>query len=180
MGRSDTRRTVRPHFLLVRLAVPPRAPVFVSPHKPDAGLGPGALRLGSPHAKVYRDGVAGSPRFPGNPDAPMPCSPTPAGANTPRRDGVSTIAPAVSTTKAPTGSTLGAQSHGFGAGCLRFAPTIAGKDARLASGGWLDLAGPDWLPAGLLREVSSMHSLHPFPSPELFLAQGHHTYLCDS
>ena len=135
---------------LVRLAVPFRAPVFVSPLKPDAGLGPGALRSGSPYARIFEMEFTGSPRFPGSPDAPTPCSPTPAGADTPRRIGVPAVAPVVSKTKAPTGSTLGAQSHGLDASCLRFARTIAGQDARLASGGWLDPAGWDWLPTGLL------------------------------
>jgi hypothetical protein len=42
--------TFSPRFLLVRSAIPPRAPVFVSPLRPDAGLRPGALRSGSPYA----------------------------------------------------------------------------------------------------------------------------------
>jgi hypothetical protein len=40
------------------------------------------------------------------------------------------------------------------------------QGARLASGGWLDLTGWDWLPTGSRRKVSVMHSVHRFPLPQ--------------
>ncbi len=52
MKMCESLPTFPPHFLLVRMAVPSRASVFVSPLRPDAGLGPGALWFGSPHAKT--------------------------------------------------------------------------------------------------------------------------------
>jgi hypothetical protein len=51
MERSDLLRTIRPPFLVVRLAVPSRAPVF-APLRPIAGLGPGTLRCGCPTAPL--------------------------------------------------------------------------------------------------------------------------------
>jgi len=48
MRRSDSLRTFSPHLVLLRLAIPSRAPVFVSPSRPDADLGPGALCLAAP------------------------------------------------------------------------------------------------------------------------------------
>ncbi len=57
MRRSDSLRPSPRASLLLRLAVPPRAPVFVTPLRPDAGLRPGALRTGNPHARCYRGGV---------------------------------------------------------------------------------------------------------------------------
>jgi hypothetical protein len=88
---------------------------------------PGArsFTVWQPPRQLVRDGVAGSPRFLGNPYVPTPCSSTPAGPATPCRDGVVDAAPVLSKTKAPAGYTLGAQSHGLGTGCLRFAAGIA-------------------------------------------------------
>lgn len=71
-------------------------------------------------------------------------------------------APVLSRTKAPAGYTLGAQWHGFGTGCLRFVERLTPPHARLASGCWLGFTGRDWLPAGSLREVSKVSSLHLF------------------
>jgi hypothetical protein len=56
---------------------------------------------------------------------------------------------------------LGAQSHGVGAGCLRFAVAIAGPHARLASGCRPGSTGWGWLPTGLRRKVLKVWSLHP-------------------
>jgi hypothetical protein len=58
------------------------APVFVSPLRPDAGLGPGVLGCGHPLGRLA-GGVAGRPKFLGNPHVPLPCSRTPAGSEPP-------------------------------------------------------------------------------------------------
>ena len=88
-------------------------------------LGAWSIGTGRPAPDRPREKI-GPPRFLGNPDGPLPCSSTPAGPDAPRRDGAPGVAPAVSTAKAPAGSTLEAQSHGFGPGCLRFVVPLAG------------------------------------------------------
>src|SRR5690606_19376427 len=54
--------------------------------------------------------------------------------------------------------TFEALSRGLHARCLRFAAFLFPQElyghARLASGWWPACAGRDWLPAGVLREVS--------------------------
>ena len=130
-----------------------------------------------PERQICRDGVAGSPKFPGNPDAPTPCSSTPVGADMPCHISMAAVAPALSNAKAPTGSARGAQSHGLGAGCLRFARIITDQDARLACGAWLELAAWDCLPTGLLRKVSRMNLSS---SPELLGARTVHRSCCQA
>src|SRR4051794_26810419 len=84
MRRSDSPTTVPPHSLGgVARRLPSRAPAFVSPTRPDAGRRPGAFGCGSSQAAFYREGIAGSLPFPGNPFVPMPCSWTPAGTRRP-------------------------------------------------------------------------------------------------
>src|SRR6202035_1177539 len=59
---------------------------------------------------------------------------------------------------------FGAPSHGISTRCLRFAPWVAPKDARLASGCWPGFARRDWLPVEFLRMVSVMpYITSPFP-----------------
>src|ERR1700720_3754333 len=63
MRRSDSLRTVSPRLVVLRLAIPPRASVFVSPTRPDAGLGPGAFGLAAPRpdfVEVEPQGVPSS------------------------------------------------------------------------------------------------------------------------
>src|SRR5436305_11115133 len=45
MGRSDSRPSVPSHFVAFARRLPPRAPVFVAPRKPDAGTGPVAFEM---------------------------------------------------------------------------------------------------------------------------------------
>ena len=79
MEHSDSLRTVTTGFLVVRLPLP--LPLRLSSSlpigpTPAGGQGPsGAAAPTTPHA----GGVAGRPKFLGNPDVPMPCSQTPAG-----------------------------------------------------------------------------------------------------
>src|ERR1700689_1199085 len=79
MRRSDILPPFPPRFVVLRLAVPLRAPVFVSPHGPTPTARPGAFGSGSPTPVGYGLETAGPPKFLGNPHVPMPCSPTPAG-----------------------------------------------------------------------------------------------------
>ena len=62
----------------LRLAVPSRAPAFVSPFKPDAGLRAWSIGSGCSAPAVSRWSRRVS-QVPGQPAAPMPGSPTPAG-----------------------------------------------------------------------------------------------------
>ncbi len=59
--------TVPPRFRVVRSAVPPRAPVFVPPLRPDAGLGPGAFGAAAPTPLLVEMESTGSPKVPRQP-----------------------------------------------------------------------------------------------------------------
>jgi hypothetical protein len=113
----------------------------------------------------------GRPKFLGNPDVPAPCSSTPARPTLPQASTVGRHGP---THRLPRGlstrGNFGAQSHGIGTRCLRFAVRITPPHARLASGCGPRSTRRDWLPAGLQQKVSEMllTSLPPSPS---FLAQ---------
>jgi hypothetical protein len=52
MKYSDFRPSLSPRFVVLRLAIPPRAPVFVSPAQPDAGWGPGVFGFGTPRQSL--------------------------------------------------------------------------------------------------------------------------------
>ena len=110
--------------LVLRVAVPSRAPVFVAPNRPDAGLWPRALRSGSPHASGCRDGATGRPKFLEDPGVPMPCSSTPAGPDAPGHCGALTRPPVRQGRRLAAGRYLEAQWHGLGTGCLRFAVAL--------------------------------------------------------
>ena len=101
------------------------------PERPTTGPG---FMIRSPLPDKYAWRRPGSPKFLGNPDVPAPCSRTPARptyqVNKVDRHGPTHIVPRGLSTK----GNFGAQSHGISTGCLRFAVTIAGPHARLASG----------------------------------------------
>ena len=85
---SDALTAVSTCFLVVRRPITlPCACLRLSP-RPDAGQGPGAFGCGCSQTASIREGTAGPPKFPGNPRAPMPCSSTPAGPDTPGHYGV--------------------------------------------------------------------------------------------
>src|ERR1700682_4586627 len=78
----------------------------------------------------------GRPKFLGNPDVLMPCSLTPAG---PIRQAIQRDRRGPRSQHdegSPRFGTFGAQWHGLGTGCLRFARWVTPEDARLASGCW--------------------------------------------
>jgi hypothetical protein len=79
MRRSDLLPSFPPRSVVLRLAVPPRASVFVTPQRPDAGREAWSFRVWQPHATRCGLETAGTPKFLGNPCVPMPCSSTPAG-----------------------------------------------------------------------------------------------------
>jgi hypothetical protein len=131
MRCSDSLRTLPPRFVVLRLAVPSRGPVFVAPHRPDADRGPGALGSGSSVGQNLSrwsrraSQVSGQPRCsytlffdPGRTGHPLPWQ-------------CADAAPVLSKTKAPAGSTLEAQSHGLAAGCLRFAVALTGPRRKI-------------------------------------------------
>ena len=62
---------------------------------------------------------------------------------------------------------FGARSHGISTRCLRFAPWVTPKDARLASGCGPGSTRRDWLPAGFRRKVSEMATYIASPFPKL-------------
>jgi hypothetical protein len=81
MRRCDSLRTVTAGFLRVDPPLPLRLRRSSSLRSgPTPAWGQGA-RCGHPHAAS--GGVAGRPKFLGNPPVPMPCSPTPAGPEPP-------------------------------------------------------------------------------------------------
>jgi hypothetical protein len=84
----------------LRLAIPPPRRTFAPSDRRRAIEGIGALvfRAPEPELSVETDG---SPRFPGTPRVPWPCSPTPAGPNTPGHCGVSTWSPPLTRTRTP-------------------------------------------------------------------------------
>src|SRR5262249_54091925 len=72
MERSDSRPSLPSHFVAFARRLPPRAPVFVAPHKPDAGLGPGVIRVRPPPEPVVIEAeTVGRPKFLGNPECPF-------------------------------------------------------------------------------------------------------------
>ena len=163
MERSDSLRTLRPPFLVVRLAVPSRAPGF-APSGPTPAWGPGPFGLAVPPRQRYRDGAAGSPRFPGRPVGPMPCSSTPAGPVAPRPDGTPAWPPIGQRRRLSAGNALEAQEHGLGPRCLRFAVALAVPPTQdsLPVAGWA-LPGGITNPQGCYEEFPRFYLFSSLP-----------------
>ena len=86
MERSESRPTLPSHFVAFARRLPPRAPVFVAPHKPDAGLGPGVFWSGhSQSLSLSRRRRSGVPSSWGTPISVCPVQSTPAGLRAPDR-----------------------------------------------------------------------------------------------
>src|SRR5262249_19330522 len=86
--RSDSRPPLPSHFVAFARRLPPRAPVFVAPHKPDAGLGPGVFGSGHPQSlSLPRRRRSGGPSSWGTPISVCPVQSTPAGLRAPDRYG---------------------------------------------------------------------------------------------
>jgi hypothetical protein len=172
MERSDSPRPVPSRFVSFARRLPPLAPVFVAPFKPDAGLRPGVFGSGNPDADQSFErwrpwGVPSSwgtlvclrPVLRPRRDRPYQA------AAVGRRGPTRIVRRGLSTR-----GNFGAPSHGIGTGCLRFARwvTRTGRKTRF----WLlaRLYQAGFGPAGFRRKVSvmSLTSVPPFPS---FLAQ---------
>jgi hypothetical protein len=80
--------------------------------------------------------TVGRPKFLGNPPVPRPCSLTPAGPDTPCLDGAPTWPPYASQRRLHARGNFGAEWHGLGTPCLRFARWVTPQDARLGAGCW--------------------------------------------
>ena len=98
----------------------------------------------------------GLPRSWGTPIVPMPCSATPAGPITPGHSRCVGTAPVQTTTKAPAGMSLEAQSHGLGTRCLRFAGGITPPPRKTRFRLPARLYRTGLIPAGFQRKVSEM------------------------
>src|SRR5262249_39654652 len=89
MGRSDSRPSFSPRFVAFTWRYHPlRRSLLPAASTRGRGLRGVGVPVPEPEMLVETDG---SPRFPGTPRVPWPCSPTPAGPSTPgqlRRVGV--------------------------------------------------------------------------------------------
>jgi hypothetical protein len=155
MGCSDSRASVPSHFVSFARRLLPRASVFVSPAKPDAGLGPGVLGSGHPRAACRcRGGDGRASQVPGEPWCAYALFSDPGGTAAAGRYAASAWPPHIQRRRLPARGNFGAQSHGLGTGCLRFARWVAPADARLASGCW---------PGSTRRESHPQGSCERFP-----------------
>jgi hypothetical protein len=168
MGRSDSPPSLSPCFVAFARRYHRRAAVRSRrPGRTAGGLGVGDPVPG-PDVSVE---TAGSPRFPGTPRVPWPCSSTPAGPGMPGPCGVPARPPPVTTAEAPARRYFEAQSHGLGTGCLRFAVGVTSPHARLASGCLPSSAGRD--------SCNPQGSSERFPSSSLFLLSRAFLAQCD-
>ena len=130
-----------------------------APAGPERVTGRPGLGNPVPHPDVHRGGCRAS-QVPGEPCCAYALFFDPGGTEHTRPLRCVGAAPVLTKPKAHRGLALGAQSHGLGTGCLRFAAVVTGRHARLASGCWPGSTGWDWLPTGFQREVFKLQSLH--------------------
>jgi hypothetical protein len=125
MRRSDVLPPLPPRFVVLRLAVPSLAPVFVSPACPTPADGPGAFAVWPPRASCFQEWKRQD--LPSSWRTLVCLRP----ALRPRRDWSrqalerTSAASATATPKATRDlDYFGAQSHGLGTRCLRFVPAV--------------------------------------------------------
>ena len=134
--------------------------------------GPGRLRFGRPVLPIVcPTETAGLPSSWGTPLAPSPCSFDPGRTVRVRPFDAAVAAPAHGNVEGSRDRTFEAQSHGFGARCLRFAPAVA----RPRTQDSLPAAGQA-LPGGLLTRRVPMRgfssaSYITSSSSQAFMAQ---------
>lgn len=105
MGRSDSRPSFSPHFVAFAWRYHPlRRCLLPSASTRGRGLRGVDVPVPEPELSVETDG---SPKFPGTPRAPWPCSPTPAGPSTPGHCGVSAWSPRLTSVRTPARSFRG-------------------------------------------------------------------------
>jgi hypothetical protein len=154
----------------LRVAIPARAPAFVSPTRPDAGRGPGAFGSGSP-TPVFTDGETQG--FSGSWGTPVCLCPVLG----PRQDcsvrpydGYS-MAPVNGKTKAPTIRRLsGLDSRASARAVYASSLGLPQDDARLASGCLASFPGGIGYPQGSFERFPVCF-LHPVLLPQAFLTQ---------
>ena len=167
MRRSDVLPSLPPRFVVLRLAVPLRAPAFVPPSNPTPIRRPGVFGSGNPEPAL-RNGDDRTSQVPGEPSCVYALLSDPGRTGDIRPYDAPTRPPLCKRRRLPTTKAVfGAQSHGLDTRCLRFARCIATEDARLASRCRPDSTGRDWLPARFLRKVSVMLLTSLPPSPSL-------------
>ena len=168
MKMSDFLPSFSPRFVSFAWRYHYRASVFVSPARPDAGLGPGVFGCGNSQPHVIDVETTGSLRFLGDPTVPMPCSQTPAG---PPHQAITVVRRGPRIAK-PRGLPRLAKFRGSIAGPQHSLSTLRRLRCRSSTQDSLPGAGQA-LPCGLSnrrvsRKVSELQSLPPFPS---FLTQ---------
>ena len=125
-----------------RSTIPSRAPVFVSPTRPDAGLGPGVFGSGN-SVKPLEDGNDRDSQVPGEPWCAHAVFSDPGRTTASCHNDAAARPPFAERRRLPARGNFGAQSHGLGTGCLRFAPwvTRTGRKTRFRSLARLSRAG---------------------------------------
>ena len=173
MRRSDVRTSLPPHSVSFARRYHPLRLCSFLPHVRRRPASLGLCELATP--RQLRSGMetTGPPKFLGNLRAYALLS-DPGGTDASSHGDAPHAAPVTKKTKAARDyNVFGAQSHGLGTRCLRFARCIATEDARLASRCWPNSTGRVWLtrkvPAKGFRDASYIASSFP----KLRLAQFH-------
>jgi len=166
MKRSESRPSVPSHFVAFARRLPPRAPVFVAPHKPDAGLGPGVFGSGHPQGlSLSRRRRSGVPSSWGTPIARLPCSVDAgrtAGTRPLRCRGV---APGMCKAEAPAKGLSALNSTAFGLAAYASPGGLPRPDARLASSRWSGVTGRAFTRRAPTKGFGVLVTSHPpFPS----------------
>ena len=168
MERSDSRPSLPSHFVAFAGRLPPRAPVFVAPHKPDAGLGPGVFGSGHPQGlSLSRRRRSGVPSSWGTPIARLPCSVDAgrtAGTRPLRCRGV---APGMCKAEAPAKGLSALNSTAFGLAVYASPGGSPRPDARLASSRWSDATGRASHPQGSYERFPRCSRYIPSSFPKL-------------
>jgi hypothetical protein len=153
----------------LRLAIPCGVPGFRSRRSRTPNRGPG-VHNPVPTSGHGRTEATRASQVPGQPTVPLPCSPTPAGPNTPGHHDVSAWPPLCPQRRLPRkscfrGSIARLQDSLFTLRPVRCHTRRKTRFRPLAS-----VTGRAWLPAGLLRKVSDI--THPplpsFPGARTF------------
>jgi hypothetical protein len=171
MRRRDVRRPSRAYL---NTSTQYHRCVCVRSDVPDAGTWPGAFGTGCPSSPGCRWETTDSLKFLGDPLVLLPCSSTPAGLETSGPYDVPSMAPAVSTTKAPTiTADFGAGSHGFGTRCLRLGRRDYSRQTQDSLPLLARLCGVGLTPTGPLSKGFRYASCIASSFPKLTLTQRH-------
>ena len=134
-----------------------------SQRPPTRGRGHRGVGVPGPEPELSVE-TDGSPRFPGTPRVPWPCSPTPAGPNTPGHCGVSAWSPRLTSTRTPARSFRGSIARpGHSLSTLRSEDHYSPRKtrfrllAKLCRAGFVHPQGSD-------ERFPSFESLPPFQS----------------